>query len=76
MEYPLFLEDFLYVFVDPQETDPMNGFSVNKTFQLYCHQEIDGRETMDLLEYLGVREPHLYIANQFEVMEVAMSRCS
>ena len=69
-------EDWLYLAIDPRETSFEDGYLVNKAMQEYAHETIDPTTTMDKLESLGVKEPHLLIANQFEIMETALSRCS
>lgn len=73
----LSLPDFLFVAIDPheQEISPADCWRVNKTLQQYTDEQIDGEETMDILETLGIPEPHLFLANQFEIMEVMMSKC-
>ncbi|NEP38973.1 MAG: hypothetical protein F6K35_06790 [Okeania sp. SIO2H7] len=67
-------EDWLFLTLDPNEASYEDGYRVNEVMQGYCEQSIRPREAMDKLESLGVKEPHILIANQFEIMEVELSK--
>lgn len=74
MDNNLLFEDWLFLAIDPCEIPFEIGYKINQTMQDFAEGEVRGRETMDKLEALGVAEPHLVIANQFEIMEVELSR--